>query len=200
LPMPQSLPIVFPVKEIHMTSITTNEAVALFGFDERWVRKEVEHGVLGAERPPRFDLAALVYLRSVMELGFEIGAVEDRKRLYGLISAAIHGHRHPDVVRLSAIAELHIGRMLEETETRATRFDAWKRRLVVDERILGGEPVFPKSRLAVRHVGGMRLKGTPAAEIREDYPYLKDEDIEFAALYAQANPRMGRPRERQAAP
>lgn len=183
-----------------MTSINTNEAVALFGLDERRVRKEVEHGVLGEERPPRFDLAALVYLRALMELGFEVGAVEERKRLYALISAAVHRQRHRDVVRLSEILELHIGRMLEEIESRADGFEAWKRKLVVDDGILGGEPVFPKSRLAVRHVGGMRLKGIPAAEIREDYPYLEENDIEFAALYARANPRLGRPRERQAAP
>lgn len=34
---------------------------------------------------------------------------------------------------------------------------------------------------------------------RVAYPYLKDEDIEFAPVYARAYPRMGRPRERQAA-
>jgi uncharacterized protein (DUF433 family) len=35
------------------------------------------------------------------------------------------------------------------------------------------------------------------AEIREDYPYLKEQDIEFAKLYAQAYPKRGRPRERK---
>jgi uncharacterized protein (DUF433 family) len=181
-----------------MTSLSTNEAVALFDLDERRVRKEVEHGVLSAGSPPRFDLTALVYLRALMELGFEIGTVEDRKRIFGLINNAIHGEKHADIVHLSAILELHIGHLWKDIESRVTRFDAWKHKLVVDERILGGEPVFPKSRLAVRHVGGLRLKGTPPAEIREDYPYLKDEDIEFAALYAKANPPMGRPRARQA--
>jgi uncharacterized protein (DUF433 family) len=45
----------------------------------------------------------------------------------------------------------------------------------------------------------MLLRGASIKEVREDYPYLKDEDIEFAPVYARAYPRMGRPRERQAA-
>jgi uncharacterized protein (DUF433 family) len=183
-----------------MLSFSTNEAVALFDLDERRVRKEVEHGVLAAGTPPRFDLAALVYLRALTELGLEVGLVEDRKRLYALISAAIRGRKEPDRVELSPIAELHIGRLFADVEKLATRYETWKRRLVEDERILGGEPVFPKSRLAVRHVGGLRLKGTSAADIREDYHYLGGEDIEFAKLFAKANPSMGRPRARQAPP
>jgi uncharacterized protein (DUF433 family) len=31
-------------------------------------------------------------------------------------------------------------------------------------------------------------------EIREDYPHLSDEDIEFAKLYTAAYPKVGRPR------
>lgn len=36
-------------------------------------------------------------------------------------------------------------------------------------------------------------------ETREDYPYLKREDIEFAKLYTMAYPKVGRPRTREAA-
>jgi uncharacterized protein (DUF433 family) len=41
----------------------------------------------------------------------------------------------------------------------------------------------------------MLLKGASIDEVKEDYPYLKDEDIEFAKLYTVAYPRVGRPRE-----
>jgi len=34
-------------------------------------------------------------------------------------------------------------------------------------------------------------------EVREDYPYLSSEDLEFASLYARAYPPIGRPRERK---
>jgi uncharacterized protein (DUF433 family) len=63
-----------------------------------------------------------------------------------------------------------------------------------------GEPVFPKSRLAVRQVGTMLLRGAAPADIREDYSYLTEQDIEFAKLFALAYPRVGRPREAGQAP
>jgi len=68
------------------------------------------------------------------------------------------------------------------------RFEAWKRTLIVDDAILGGEAVFPRTRLAVRHVGEMLLRGVAPAEIVEDYPYLKKEDLDFARMYASAKP------------
>ena len=69
-------------------------------------------------------------------------------------------------------------------------FEAWKAKLVTDDRILGGEPVFPKSRLAVRNIGKQLLKGVSAAELREEYPYLKDDDVEFARVYTLAYSEM----------
>lgn len=46
----------------------------------------------------------------------------------------------------------------------------------------------------------MLLQGASKGELLEDYPYLKDDDIDFASVYTRAYPRMGRPRERQTAP
>lgn len=59
-------------------------------------------------------------------------------------------------------------------------FETWKGKLVQDEAILGGEPVFPRSRLAVRKIGSMLLKGASVDEVKEDYPFLDDDEIEFA--------------------
>jgi uncharacterized protein (DUF433 family) len=59
--------------------------------------------------------------------------------------------------------------------------------------VLSGEPVFRGTRLSVRHIGGMALNGVPTEEIREDYPYLSDEDIAFATIYARMKPAPGRP-------
>jgi uncharacterized protein (DUF433 family) len=68
------------------------------------------------------------------------------------------------------------------------RFEEWKAQLVTDNAILGGEPVFPKSRLAVRHIGEMLLGGASRDEVREDYPYLSDRDLDFAVAYTQGRP------------
>ncbi len=71
------------------------------------------------------------------------------------------------------------------------RFEEWRAQLVTDDAILAGEPVFPKSRLAVRHVGEMLLRGASRDEVREDYPYLSDRDLDFAVTYTRARPSAG---------
>lgn len=174
---------------------TTSEVVALFDLDEGRVRKDVEHGVLSRSQPPRFDFASVVYLRTMAQLGIELG-IDDRKRLHALVLAAVKT-MHPTIA-LSPICEVHLAEIMRDVTVKLRRFTAWKERLVTDARILAGEPVFPRSRLAVRQIGDMHLRGASVAELREDYPYLKDEDIELAALYVRAYPRMGRPRGGQA--
>ena len=65
------------------------------------------------------------------------------------------------------------------------RFAGWKKKIVQDPNILGGEPVFPNTRTSVRHIGGLLLRGVSEQEVREDYPPLADEDFEFAVLFAK---------------
>ncbi len=178
-------------------ALSAAEVVAFTGLEERRVRKDVEYGFFGSASPPRFELPAVVYFRAVAELGFDLG-VEDRKKLYVLIRDALKAKAPPARLALSAITELKLGDIVSDVKRKLERFEAWKAKLTVDERILGGEPAFAKSRLAVRQLGGMLIKGASPADVREDYPYLKDEDIEFARLYALAYPRVGRPREASA--
>jgi uncharacterized protein (DUF433 family) len=183
-----------------MHALTTNEIVALYDVDERRVRKDVEHGVLAGSKPLRFDLTSVVYLLVVGGLGFDLG-VEDRRKLFGLVSSALRSPtKRPSTIPLSPITELRIGRVVSDAEERFERFEDWKAKLVIDDGILGGEPVFPKSRLAVRHVGEMLLRGASREEALEDYPYLKERDLDFAVMYTKAYPRIGRPSERQTSP
>jgi uncharacterized protein (DUF433 family) len=179
-------------------TLTTTEVAALVDMDEGRARKEVEYGLFGAASPPRFSLADAVYLRALALLGVQLG-VDDRVKLHDLIGKAMASPKLPAKVDLGPVLEMKLAPMADAVRERLARFETWKRKLVVDESILGGEPVFPKSRLAVRHIGGILLRGASLAEVREDYPYLKDENLEFAPVFVRAYPRMGRPRERQAA-
>ena len=62
-------------------------------------------------------------------------------------------------------------------------FENWKKlRVSIDPSILAGEPVFSNSRLSVSHIGTLAKRIT-TSEIREDYPYLTEDDILFAAQY-----------------
>jgi uncharacterized protein (DUF433 family) len=59
-------------------------------------------------------------------------------------------------------------------------------RVVEDDRILAGEPTLRGTRLSVRKIGDMiNAHGERAiTEIREDYPSVTEDDLEFAPRYA----------------
>jgi uncharacterized protein (DUF433 family) len=178
--------------------LTPSEVVALFGLDERRVRKDVEHGVFDrGKSPPRFALAEVVYLFAVAALGVELG-VDDRKKLYRLIAAALAQRTPPKSIELGAYLEVRLASAVHDVEGCLERFATWKKKLVTRDDILGGEPVFPNSRLAVRQIGEMARRGAPVKEMLEDYPYLDAQDIEFAKQFVAAYPRVGRPRVREA--
>jgi uncharacterized protein (DUF433 family) len=178
-----------------MTELTTSEVTALFDLDERRVRKDVEYGVFGElDSPPRFDLAEVVYLYAIAGLGLELG-VDDRKKLYRMIAAALRSRKASEL-ELSAYMLLKLGDAVHDVEARLSAFEKWKKKLVEREDVLGGEPVFPRSRLAVRHIGEMARRGASIEEITSDYPSLSKQDVEFAKRYAAAYPRVGRPRAR----
>ena len=172
-------------------ALTSLEVAALVGLDESRVRKDVEFGLFDA---PRFSLPALVYFRTMALLGFQVG-VDDRRRILGVIEEAMRRQKVPERVALSSITELRVGDVAIEMEDKVDRFLAWKAKIVEDPAILGGEPVFPKSRTAVRRIGGLVLRGVAEAEILADYADLTRDDLELAKLFVLAYPKKGRPRE-----
>ena len=176
-------------------TLSATEVAALTGLDEARVRKEVEHGLF--ERPS-FTFGDLVYFSALAQIDLQLG-VEARRKLHEHILETMAARRTPLRIELSPVLDLRLARLVREARHKLDRFEQWKKKLVTDEHVLGGEPVFPKSRLAVRQIGGMLLRGASPEEVREDYPKLKAEDLELAPVFTRAYPRMGRPRERQAA-
>jgi uncharacterized protein (DUF433 family) len=183
--------------ELSTTELSTSEVVALFDLDERRVRKDVEVGVFERmESPPRFHLAEVVYLCTIAKLGLEVG-VDDRKKLCRMIVAAIRS-RKPHDLELSSYFVVRLLSAMHDVGERLSDFEKWKKKLVKRDDILGGEPAFPKSRLAVRHIGEMARRGASVEEITSDYPKLSKQDVEFAKRFVAAYPRVGRPRGREA--
>jgi uncharacterized protein (DUF433 family) len=97
---------------------------------------------------------------------------------------------------ISQVYTVNWDRLLDDVGPRVCIYRRGCSRITKDAAVLGGEPVFEGTRIAVRHIGGMLEKGEPAEQILEDYPRLSKEDVEFAALYAAANPLVGRPKSR----
>ena len=57
-------------------------------------------------------------------------------------------------------------------------------RIVVDPEIMVGKPVIKGTRITVQLIVKLLANGETGAEILEDYPDLKKEDIKAALLYA----------------
>jgi uncharacterized protein (DUF433 family) len=177
--------------------LTPSEVAALFDLDERRVRKDVEYGVLDrVPSPPRFDLAAVVYFCTIGASFLDLG-VQVRKQLYQLIARALSARKPPRELELGTYLVVKLDSVVHAIEARLDDFAKWKQKLVEREDILGGEPVCPGSRLAVRQIGEMARRGASVQELLEDYPYLTERDIEFAKRFTTAYPRLGRPRARE---
>lgn len=172
-------------------SFTPAEVSAFVSVSEKRVRKEIEYRIIDVPTPPRLGFATLVYLRALESMELNLG-VEDRIKIYRGILGALE--TDTEELRLSELLTLRLKPLIEDISTRVMRFLRWKESLVENLDIMGGEAVFPESRLTVRHVGEMLERGESADVLLEDYPYLRREDLDCARLFVRAYPRVGRPR------
>ncbi len=60
-------------------------------------------------------------------------------------------------------------------------------RIIRDQRICGGEPVFKGTRVTLRTVLASLADGDSAEEILADFPSLKAEDVQAAIAFAAAS-------------
>lgn len=59
----------------------------------------------------------------------------------------------------------------------------WVEKLVVDNAIMGGEPVFGDTRVTVKRIASLAKSGETYTTIFNDYPFLTTEDIRHAVIY-----------------
>lgn len=184
-------------------TFTIAETVALTGVSERQIRNEIEREVVDvprtAGRELRLGFAALLYFEVLHDLredwSRQVGP-ELRKEFYRALKKTLSGRESPSEVVVRDKLVFRLGALVADTSSRAKRFEQWCSRLVHDDSIKGGEPVFANSRLSVRHVGELLLGEKSALarkELTEDHPFLTREDLEFAPLFVKAYPRVGRP-------
>ncbi|MCY1740712.1 DUF433 domain-containing protein [Ensifer sp. SL37] len=83
--------------------------------------------------------------------------------------------------------------VLKDTFARFERLESARAIVVVDDKILAGAPILKGTRIPVYIVAAMVSAGVSKAEIVKDYPGLDEEQMELAAIYANANPLIGRP-------
>jgi uncharacterized protein (DUF433 family) len=182
-------------------SLTPAEVSALLHLPERQVRKEIEYRILDVPSPPRISFDGLVYLSALAALDALNPSVEWRRSFYARIRTALTTQSRVNTeISLGESGEPSVFRfqlraVVDAVSNRLDAFDRWKaKRVTSSPSILGGEPTFHGTRLAVRQIGD-RAARESAAAILEDYPYLSTDDVMFAVQFAHAYPRPGRPRD-----
>jgi uncharacterized protein (DUF433 family) len=170
---------------------TPNEAAALIEISPKRIYKEIEHSIISFGTPDRLSFATLVYLRALKEINFDF-SVSYRIQLHQALQTACE--QQLSTLEFGKFFTLKVGEIGQELQILVDRFETWKSRLVSNPEILGGEIIFPNSRLSVQRIGGVLERGETVALLREDYPYLSDEDFDFAHIYVKAYPKQGRPK------
>ncbi|HEY1808199.1 MAG TPA: DUF433 domain-containing protein [Acidobacteriaceae bacterium] len=85
-------------------------------------------------------------------------------------------------------------------DERMVRLNAARAQVVEDNEILSGTPVIKGTRVPVHDVAASVAAGIPMERILSSYPSINREQVELAALFAEANPQRGRPRQHIVAP
>jgi uncharacterized protein (DUF433 family) len=175
---------------MYTETFTPTEAAAFVELPTKKIYKEVEHKIFPETNPPRINFAALVYLRLIKEIDFM--TVDFRSSLYQSLILALD--QKSPTIEIGRFIKIEVELLAKEILEFINQFQAWKKKLVSNPDIMGGETVFPNSRLTVRHIGSMLEQGESLQIIQEDYPYLTEEDIKFAQIYMKAYPSVGRPK------
>lgn len=203
--------------------LSFKEATMLADVEEGAVRKDIERDVIKPIKctsnrlffrwPDVYVMAAVyrnarfnrVTRKQIVDEIEGIVAVEHRKERYlrrfrpHKYPPLLHFHPSECVLDLGIKVDNYLTISMRAVKSEvAPAVDLYARGLSkIEERsgIFGGEAVFRDTRLPVRHIGRLRALGEAIEDIRLDYDYLEEDDIEFADMYSRANPVIGRPRD-----
>jgi uncharacterized protein (DUF433 family) len=176
---------------------TPSEAAGLSGLTLKTVNNAIDKKTVPARiehkngRPTRLlDKPAILFLCLQSRLAGTATA-EFRRQLY----ASIAGAPARRIVSVGAL-RLDLSEPRRQVMERVKELRRAKRIVISDPEILGGTPVFRRTRIPVHHIAELLQQGETPAALREAYPRLNEEMIRLAPIYVAANPPRGRPRKR----
>jgi uncharacterized protein (DUF433 family) len=126
------------------------------------------------------------------------------ERLFAIREAGSRLHRFRARALASLIEEdwtvrdefltIDLAPFVRRTKERLERLAAAREMIVSDPDVFGGAPVVRGTRVPVHDVAASVAAGLPIDRILTAYPSLDADKVELAAIYAEANPALGRPR------
>lgn len=185
-------------------SLTTTETAVVSRVSVRNVNRVIDEKILpeslfdvGPDGARRLNADACVFISFYFEAANRLTA-EERLRIIATASKQLPLGRASALEQEWTIREgfltVDLAPFLRGVQQRLARLDAARALVVEDPEILSGTPVIQGTRVPVYYVAASVAAGEPMERILEDYPSLTAEDVELAALYAEAIPPQGRPR------
>jgi uncharacterized protein (DUF433 family) len=184
--------------------LTLKEISVLSGAPEKSIRHDLAARIVRAGRARgrrKFSPREVVYFVLVNELPVGLDK-KLRKELFDLLATnkeragRWRREAHGLVLEGDVPVVLPTDDLVRRIDDRVGTFLRGRSRVVSRPEILGGEPVFEGTRISVRFVGERARKGEPVAELLEDYPALRPDDVEFAKMYVALGRPPGRPKKR----
>ncbi|MFP5236012.1 MAG: DUF433 domain-containing protein [Acidobacteriota bacterium] len=185
-------------------TLTATEAAVVSGVSVRDVHRVIDEHILPEnfydKRQARsFKSQACVFI------AFYFGAAdrltsEERQRAIVLASRHSSDQKSPARVVKDEFLTIDLAPFWKSVDERLVRLNAARAQVIEDDKILSGTPVIKGTRVPVYDVAASTVAGVPMDRILSAYPSLNREQVELAALYAEANPLRGRPKQRSVPP
>jgi uncharacterized protein (DUF433 family) len=174
---------------------TPAEAASLSGLALKAVNNAIDKKMVAARIEQRsghttrlLHKSAIIYLFLQSRLAGKATA-EFRRRIFAAITTA-PARRFVSVGDL----KLDLREPRREVARRIKELCRAKRIIVSDPEILGGTPVFRRTRIPVHLIADLLHRGGTTRALRASYPRLTDEMIRLAQIYVATHPQRGRPR------
>ena len=180
--------------------LTPTEAAVVSGVSVRDVHRVIDEHIL----PDSFydtQGARVFKSHACVFIAFYFGAAdrltsEERQRAITLASRNSSDVKSRTRTIQDEFLTIDLAAFWKGVDERMARLNAARAQVIEDNEILSGTPVIKGTRVPVYDIAASVAAGIPVESILSSYPSLKREEVELAALFAEANPQRGRPRQR----
>ena len=186
-----------------INSLTPAEAAVVAGVSMRDVHRVIDEHILpeclyDVRGARSFRSDACVFIAFYFEAASRLTS-EERQRAIAMASRHSPGEKSTKIVH-DGFLTIDFASFWTSVDKRLQRLNAARDQVSMDDRILSGTPVIGGTRVPVYDVAASVAAGYPIERILSAYPSLNREQVELAALFAEANPQRGRPRQRTGPP
>ena len=181
-------------------TLTPTEAAIVSGVSVRDVHRVIDEHILPESFYDTQDARSFKSHACVF-IAFYFGAAdrltsEERQRAITLASRNSFDVKSRTRTIQDEFLTIDLAPFWKGVDERMVRLNAARAQVVEDNEILSGTPVIKGTRVPVYDVAASVAAGIPMERILSSYPSINREQVELAALFAEANPQRGRPRQR----